>query len=1089
MYRVFPLLLLQLALASPAAPGEPTRMLQQPAVSENQLAFVYAGDIWIAERDGSQARRLTSSPAPEFLPQFSPDGKHIAFAASYEGNLDIHVVPSGGGQPRRLTWHPGDDVPTGWTPDSRAVTMVSRRETDHGRSGQWYQVGLDGGLPIKQMEARVYRGKLDGSGRQLAYIAFGSGYNGLFGGSAGWKGYRGGTTPAIQILDLEKPSLVTVDGAGATNFNPLWLGDQLYFLSDREDTTFKLFHYEPGSGTIRKIGEDNEWDIRAAAAHGSSIVYAAGGLLKELDIPTGEIRTLNISMAPDLPQARPQWKDASRNIQHVDFSTTGKRVLLTARGDVFTVPVEDGSTRNITASGEQREYSALWSPGGEEIAYITESRQGQSLVIVDQQGAEIVREYSLGPHYYELLEWSGGERQRIVYQDNHLGLHALDLKSGKSTNIAREARRTGFDTAVSSDGEWLAYNLEQANHQRDLRLYNFDSGKHSPVTQGNADVAAPAFSPDGKYLYFAASTNAGPLKVGLNMSTRERPFRAGLYALVLAGDGESPLSPRTGNEGDEEEEESDDEDEKDRVPATRVDIKGLAERIVALPVALRNYGGLEVGDDGNLYYLQFVQAGASVEPPGDNAEEANSLWRFDFEERTAAQLLEDVSAFAISTDGKQLLLSRADNSLASAELGGDELEPEEVALDGLRLRVDPRQEWALIFDETWRMQQEYFYADNLHGLDWEMVYRKYRPRLDHVGTREDLNTLLVEMIAELHAGHNRVRGGDIFQGDDPGTGLLGANLEIAENRYRIGKIYSGETWNPHLGAPLASPGNSAQPGEYILAINGDPLTARDNIFFALQGTAGEQLTLRVGPRANGRGARDLVVTPVESERQLRLWDWVEANRRRVDEASDGRVGYVYLPNTAGAGYTFFNRMFFSQVDKQALIVDERSNGGGQAADYIVETLGRRHLSGWADRDGMIFNTPAGALYGPKLMLIDQDAGSGGDFLPYAFRHLGIGKLLGTRTWGGLIGIAANPSLVDGGRVTVPFFRFFDPDMNWSIENEGVAPDLEVKLDPIATNQGRDTQLEAGIAEIISQLKSHGPGIPTQAPPLPTQLGK
>jgi tricorn protease len=1076
-----------LFLAATLSVQAETLMLQQPAVSADKLAFVYAGDIWVARRDGSQARRLTSSPAPESSPFFSPDGRHIAFAAHYEDNSDVYVISSDGGEPRRMTWHPANDVPTGWSADGRQVTLVSARETDHGRSGQWYQLSLDGGLPIKRMDARVYRGSLNANDKKLAFIAFGAGYNGLFGGTAGWKGYRGGTTPAIQILDLEKPALVTVDGAAATNFNPLWLGEQLYFLSDRQEETFNLYQYDPGSQEIRRVSSEQNWDILSAAGHENHIVYAAGGRLKELNLKSGALRELKINIAPDLPQTRPQWKDASGNIQSLDFSTTGKRVAITARGEVFTVPVEHGSTRNITNTGARREYSALWSPQGTELAYISESLEGQSLHIADQAGVAKTQPIPLGPHFYELLEWVNGDRSRIVYADNHLGLHVLDIKSGKHTKIATATRRSDFATAVSADGQWLAYTLEIANSQRQLVLRNFDSGMETTLAGAGADADSPAFSPDGKYLYFAASTNAGPLKFGLNMSTQERPFRAGLYALVLAADGESPLAPRAGDETGKKVGPEDEKDKTAGVATTRIDFKNLSQRIVPLPGALRNYGNLEVAGDGRLYYLQYVQPGASKDAPGENSEEGNSLWRFDFEEREASQILEDVSAFALSSDGKQILLSHADASLSTAELG-DELEPEPLQLDGLRLRVSPRQEWSQIFDETWRMEQEYFYADNMHGLDWQAVYQQYRPLLDHVGTREDLNTLMVQMIAELHAGHNRVGGGDVYQGADTKTGLLGANLEIDSNRYRIAKTYDGEAWNPHLAAPLARPGNSAKAGEYILAINSNELTASDNIFSALQGTAGEQISLRVGPRANGRNARDIVVTPVKSERDLRLWDWVENNRRQVEKASDGRVGYVYLPDTADDGFAFFNRMFYAQVDKQALIVDERSNSGGQAADYIVETLSRRHLSGWADREGMISNSPAGALHGPKLMLIDQDAGSGGDFLPYAFRHLGIGKLMGTRTWGGLIGISANPPLMDGGRVTVPFFRFFDPDMNWSVENEGVAPDIVVELDPIATNAGRDSQLEAGIAEILAQLDTFQPVVPLKAPPLPTRLG-
>ena len=435
-----------------------------------------------------------------------------------------------------------------------------------------------------------------------------------------------------------------------------------------------------------------------------------------------------------------------------------------------------------------------------------------------------------------------------------------------------------------------------------------------------------------------------------------------------------------------------------------------------------------------------------------------------------------------------MIISKADGSMATAEIK-DEIKPEALKMAGVKVFVDPREEWLQIFNEAWRMEKEYFYADTLHGLDWDAVYEQYRPLVDHVGRREDLNDLIVEMIAELQAGHNRAGGGDVYRGSNVDTGLLGANLDTANGRHRIAQVYTGESWNPFVKAPLATPGNEARTGEYILAVNGRELTDEDNIFAALQGTVGQQVTLRVGPSANGESARDILVEPVANERALRLWGWVENNRRLVDEATDGKVGYIYLPNTAGAGYTFFNRMFFPQVDKEGMIVDERANGGGQAANYIIEVLSRKHLSGWADRDGLIYNTPAGAIHGPKVMLIDQDAGSGGDYLPHTFRYAGIGKLIGTRTWGGLIGISANPFLMDGGAIVVPFFRFFDPDGNWSVENEGVAPDIEVTLDPIATNNGEDSQLQAAIAEVMDQLETYQSDVLEVAPALPTEPGE
>jgi len=1069
--------------------AQQTLLLRQPALSQDRLAFVYAGDIWIARPDGSQPRRLTSHPAEENTPVFSPDGRSIAFAGNYEDNVDVYVISAQGGQPQRLTWHPAPDLPQAWTPDGAAVALVSTRESDHGRSGQWFHATLAGGLPEKQMEARIYRGAYNDQG-DLAYIAFGSGYNGLFGGSSGWKGYRGGTTPAIQIMDATRRQVTTVNGAGATNFNPFWLNAKLYFLSDRDDKVSNLFSYDPASGEVRRLTNEAKWSIRAASGYGSTVVYEAGGRLQRLNLASGEVAEIVINIAPDLPQLRPQWKNAGATVQNANISSSGKRALLTARGEVFSVPVKDGSTRNLSNTGKQREYSALWSPDGQRVAWITEIADGQAVVVADQSGEVSGKPLPLGPHFYELLAWTPGDSSRLVYTDNHLGLHALDLGSGRTQRIATGARRDQFEVAISSDGRWLAYTLEQPNYHRQLKLHDFDSGKSTAVGDALADAASPAFSPDGKFLFFAASTNSGPLQVGLNMTSQERPYRASLYAAVLSREESSPLQPKSGDEESTPAEEEDDKDKKKKgAPSpVRIDLDGLGNRIVALPVAESSYGNLQVGKDGDLFYIDAVQPGVTTPPPGEQAEKDNRLLRFDFEEREVKELLSNVTAFGVSHDGSQMIVQKADGSLATAEIA-DDIELEPLDLGAVKVLVDPREEWAQIFDEAWRMEKEYFYADNMHGLDWEAVYRQYQPLVQHTGRREDLNDLIVEMIAELQVGHNRAGGGDVYKGESANTGLLGANLVVENGRYRLAKVYSGESWNPFVKAPLTVPGNEAKAGEYLLAVNGAELTAGDNVFARLQGTAGQQVSLRVGPDADGKDARDIVVEPVDNERELRLWDWIENNRRHVEQATGGRVGYIYLPNTAGAGYTFFNRMFFSQLDKEALIIDERSNAGGQAANYIVEVLSRLHLSGWADRDGLIYNTPAGALHGPKLMLIDQDAGSGGDYLPHTFRYAGIGKLMGTRTWGGLIGIAANPPLMDGGGLVVPFFRFFDPDGNWSVENEGVAPDIEVPLDPIATNRGEDSQLEAAVAEIRRQLAAYESEVLREAPPLPTELGE
>ncbi|MCA1780166.1 MAG: PDZ domain-containing protein [Xanthomonadaceae bacterium] len=1072
--------------------ADPTHLLRQPTVSADHVAFVYAGDLWVSDRDGANPRRLTTSPAEENNPYFSPDGQKIAFAADYEGNTDVYVIDVDGGNPTRLTWHPGNDTPVGWSANGDAVAFASRRETDHGRSAQLYHVSLAGGAPVKQMEARFFRGQWDRDGERLVYIDHGPAYNGLYGGSAGWRGYRGGTSPSIRILHPASGEVQALPGERVNDLNPLWFNDYVLFLSDRDDKIFNLFLFDPATEELVRLTDQDTWDIRWAALRGNHVVFEAGGRLHEFDIGTQTERTLNIALNPDLPQRRPGWKDVRGQIQNVGLSPQGKRAVVTARGEVFTVPVEHGSTRNLTVSDSVREYTALWSPAGDQIAWIVESLDGQTLVIGHQSGLGETREFELGEDFYSLKAWDA-KQGRIVLEDNRMRLHVIELASGEVAELDRSPRQGGFDLAFSPDGRYLAYTLRRPNYLRDLRIHDFETGRVLTVSDGMADTASPAFSPDGAHLYFAASTNAGPTRFGLDMTSQERPFRAGLYALVLQADGESPLAPRTGDEEVEDESEqdkqADNDDEKDQKPeAVAIDFDGLSDRKVALPVALGNYGDLHVAHDGALFFMHRVQPGATREQPGDSAARNNELKRFDFEKREAMAVLTGLNGYQMAGGRRHLLIQRDSGALAVAE-AGDSLKPENLDLSDLRMYIDPISEWAQIFDEGWRFQREFFYASNLHGLDWDAVYAQYKPLLDHVGRREDLNELMVQMIAELHAGHNRVGGGDIHRESGPGVGLLGANFEIDNNRWRIRRVYSGETWTPFAHGPLTRPGSEAQAGEYVLAVNGRDLTGEDNLFKHLHNTVDEQITLTIGPHGDGRDAREVLVEPIGNEGALRLWAWIEDNRQAVDEATDGRVGYIYLPNTAGPGYTFFNRMFYAQLDRQAVIIDERANGGGQAANYIVEVLSRPHLSNWVYRDGMMATTPMGALHGPKLMMIDQDAGSGGDYLPYAFRELGIGPLLGTRTWGGLIGIFKNPPLIDGGVMTVPHFRFVDTDNNWTIENEGVAPDIRVELDPVATNQGRDTQLEAAIAEILEMLESYSDEIERQPPPLPAELGQ
>lgn len=1073
-----------LAIVSTSYAAEGTRLLRQPDISAEHLVFVYGGDIWLSNRDGSAPRQLTNHPAPEFSPKFSPDGKWIAFSATYDNNTDVYVMPANGGSATRLTWHPGADIVNGWSPDSKKVLFAANREVANSRSNQLYQVPLTGGYEQKLMAAVAFEGQLSADGKKLAYRPNNMAYS----GSSGWRLHRGGSTPPVWILDLEQQQLEKIPHPNANEFNPFWLNNEVYFLSDRDDKAVNLYRYRQQK--VEQLTTLTEWDIRSAAGYGNTVVYEAGGYLHQLDLSSGQSTQLLLNLQTQSAQRRPQWKDASKTITSARLSATGQRLLLSARGDIFTVPLKDGSTRNLTQSAGVREFDAHWSPDGSKVAYLSDEGNKHQLVLLAQDGLSKPENIELGDSgYFNLLSWSP-DGNLLVYQDNHLNLYAYDLKRKRQLTLDQSERRQAFQVSFSPDSRYLAYTVVGANYFSQLKVYDFTLQRSQQITDGLSHATEPVFTQD--YLYFTASVNTGPAQVSLDLSTRERPIRSALYAVVLAAEGKSPLLPKSdeepANQAAKLKPDNADKADKPLIKPVRIDFNGLADRIVGLPVAERNYGSLSVASDGALFYLELPQSGASNEPPGVDNRNSASLYRFDFTERKAALVHQGVSDYQLSYDGKKLLLISQPNRLLLADAVAKP-EPKPIDLSQVRSFIDPMQEWQQIFNDAWRMQQEFFYDPAMHGINWQAIYDKYQPMLAHVQRREDLNDVLVEMIAELQVGHNRIGGGDIYQAASTGVGLLGADFSIEHNRYRLKTVYQGDRWSPFLRAPLSTPGASAKAGDFLLAINGVELTAAQNIYQLLDNTAGKQVRLTLAEDQRGRNKRDIVVEPVTDESQLRLWHWVEQNRAYVAEKTAGQVAYVYLPNTAEGGFYFFNRMFFGQTDKAALILDERKNGGGQAANYITEILGRPFLSGWKDRDGLVFTTPGAGIYGPKTMLIDQDAGSGGDFLPWAFKRLGLGTTIGTRTWGGLIGISTNPPMIDGGFHVVPFFRFFTPDGEWRVENEGVAPDIEVELDPIAVNRGVDVQLERAIAHTLEQLKANPPQNNSVAPAMPTQLGR
>ena len=1099
--------------------AEPTLMLRQPAVSKDHLAFVYAGDLWLADRNGGNARRLTSHAASEFAPRFSPDGKSIAFSASYDGNTDVYVIGLDGGQPKRLTWHPSADVVSGWSADGKRVLFASPREVLNNRSNQLYEVAVDGGYEKQVMKAVAWEGAWSGDGKQLAYRP----YNAAYAGTSGWRQSRGGSTPPVWVMDMASQKWQEIPHVNATDSAPVWAGGEVVFISDRADGAANLFAFNPATKSLRQLTKETQWDVRSVDANGTTLVYESGGRIKQIELSGGTPRVLDVQLSSIAPQARPQWKDASRTITHAQLSATGKRVVVSARGEIFTVPVKDGTVRNLTETAGVREKDALWSADGQRIAYISDAPGMRHEIVLQAQTGLGTKERIALPKdgYFTLMDWSP-DGNHLVLQDNHLNLYKLSLAAGPQrgqlVKVANDVRRFGgggFDISISPDSRWLAYTTSGDNYFGRIWLHDMTTGRNHAVTDGLSHAGGPVFSPKGDYLYFLASINSGPSQVGLDLSTQERPRRAGIYVAVLAADGKSPLAPKAGDEEgkkddkkDDKKEEKKDEAKKDdgkksddkkadakkdepkkdeKAKPVRIDLEGLGDRIVALPVAERNYDTLAVASDGALYYLQRPQPGASNEPPQAERRATAELWRFDFEERKPKLLRTGIGDYSLSEDHKKLLLTVAGGKLEVGD-ANDKGDSKPLDTSGLRARVDPKAEWKQIFDEAWWMEKEFFYDPALHGLNWQAVYDRYLPQLAHVQRREDLNDLLVQMIGELQVGHNRTGGGDVHQETPVAVGLLGADFAVEQGRYKVAKLYAGDRLSPSLRSPLSVPGLGVKEGDFILAIGGHELDDKTNIYALLENTVGKQVTVSVAHDAAGKGRRDIVVEPIANEALLRRWAWIDGNRKKVEQKSGGKVAYVYMPDTAGQGFEHFNRMFFAQVDKQALIVDDRKNGGGQAANYVTELLSRPYLGGWKDRDGLVFETPGGAIYGPKAMLIDQDAGSGGDFMPYAFKRVGLGPLIGKRTWGGLIGISTNPPLVDGGFLTVPYFRFYTPDGEWRIENEGVSPDIDVELDPAAVNRGDDTQLDAAIADVLKRLGDWKPIQRKTAPPAAT-LGR
>ncbi|HTW49899.1 MAG TPA: S41 family peptidase [Acidobacteriaceae bacterium] len=1086
------------------------RLLRFPDIHGNQVVFSYAGDLWLTTTDGGVARRITTSPGLELFPHFSPDGKWIAFTGQYDGNFNVYIIPADGGQPRQLTFVPDiGPVPErmgpnneviAWTPDSKRIVFLSRRDAFNGWFGHLWTVSVDGGLPTR---LPIDRGGL------LAFNADGSEmvYNRIFRNFRTWKRYTGGMAQKLSLWNFKTHHYEQLTDDEWTDTFPMWSGDTVYFVSDRgPEHRLNLYAMELKSRAVRQLTHYKDFDVEWPSLNGDQIIFQNGGWLYLFDTKSEKASKLDIQIEGDFDQARDHWDSTAKLIDSADISPDGKRAAFTARGDVYTVPAEHGSVRNLTQTPGIREQDVAWSPDGRWVAYLSDRSGEQAIYIRPQDGMGPEQEITTGgPEFLMQPVWSP-DSTRIAWANSSLQLFYVDIhnKQPVLVDTAKYAEITNY--SWSPDSKWIAYDKTQENQNPVIELYSLDSKTITPVTTDFYTSSNPAFDPAGKYLYFLSNRTYNEI-IGVYDEDFANPQATRVYAVTLRADEASPFAPQSdevtvkpadtsADNGSapasqaavppSQEEKPGKKDEKPtKKEPFRIDLDGIQNRIVALPAPPGNLVVLAAAD-GRVYYSSTPTYGYSGPLPGLTPE----VHVFDLDKRKDQVLVDGATGFALSFDGKKLLYQAPGNKygIVDAEPAGAPHHVGDGALNlsGLRADIDPRAEWKQMFNEAWRQERTYFFEKSMNGVDWAAERDKYAQLLPYVADRYDLDYLIGEMFGELSNSHMYVGGGDFPDLHPVNVGMLGVDFELdeASGRYKFARILPGENWDGGLRSPLTEPGAVVHAGDYLLAVNGRELRAPQNPYELFVDTANQNVTLTVNSKPTTEGAREVVVQPLSAEFKLRELNWIETNREKVDKLSDGKIGYVYLPDMGASGLNEFVKQYFPQIRKQAIIFDVRYNGGGNVDQMILERL-RRILAGMsAARNWASGTVPDVVFNGYLACLTNHYAASDGDIFTYYFKFYKLGPVIGTRTWGGVRGIRGEIPLMDGGYITRSEFSLYGLDSQWIVENHGVEPDIVLENTPDKLAAGHDPQLEKAVDLLMQQIREHPKTLPPRPPDLP-----